>query len=191
RANGERLDVELAVSALADVAVALPQAGDRWQLERVEVNGRAAPFVMREGESSAWLPLAEGAHTLRLSGRLANAETVQLGFPQPPRAIAVTTSGWDASGISNGRLLSGSLELIRRREAGSAASDLAPTEFAPFVQVTRTFQLDLDWRIHNQVQRIAPRAAPLQVQIPLVAGESVLTAGAEVRDEQITVALAR
>src|SRR5690606_40401902 len=39
RANGERLDVELAVSALADVAVALPQAGDRWQLEQI---GRAS-----------------------------------------------------------------------------------------------------------------------------------------------------
>ena len=191
RASGERLDVELSVSALADVAVALPQAGDRLQLERVEVNGRAAPFVMREGDASAWLPLTEGAHTLRLSGRLANAETVQLGFPQPPRAITVTANGWDASGISNGRLLSGSLELIRRRAAGAAASDLAPTEFAPFVQLTRTFRFDLDWRIHNQVQRIAPRAAPLQVQIPLVAGESVLTDGAEVRDGQITVALAR
>jgi hypothetical protein len=191
RANGDRLEIDLAVSALTDVAVALPQAGDRWQLERVEVDGRAAPFVMRESDTSAWLPLTRGAHTVRVAGRLANAETIQLGFPQPPRAISVTATGWDASGITNGRLLSGSLELIRRRAAGSAASDLAASEFAPFVQLTRTFRLDLDWSIHSEVQRIAPRAAPLQVDIPLVPGESVLTAGTEVRDGRITVGLAR
>ncbi len=191
RAIGERLEVDLTVSALAQVAVALPQAGDRWQLERVEVDGRAAAFAMREGEGAAWLPLTEGAHTLRLSGRLANAETVQLNFPQPPRAISVSTTGWDASGLSNGRLLAGSLELIRRRTDGSAASDLAPSEFAPFVRVTRTFRFDLDWSIHSEVQRIAPRAAPLQVQIPLAPGESVITDGLEVRDGRVTVALGR
>lgn len=191
RANGARLDVDLNVTALADVAVALPQAGDRWQLDRVEVDGRAAPFAMRESEASAWLPLTRGAHVIRLSGRLANAETVQLGFPQPPRAISVSTNGWDASGLSNGRLLSGSLELIRRRAAGSAASALAPSQFAPFVQVTRIFRLDLDWSMTTIVERVAPRAAPLQVQIPLIPGESVTTDGAEIQGGAITVALPR
>ncbi|HWL62349.1 MAG TPA: hypothetical protein VNQ32_06115 [Steroidobacteraceae bacterium] len=191
RASGDRLEVELTVSALADVAVALPQAGDRWQLERVEVDGRAAPFVMRESGTSAWLPLTRGAHQVTLAGRLANAETVQLGFPQPPRAISVSTSGWDAAGVTSGRLLSGSLELIRRRAAGSAAADLSASEFPAFVQLTRTFRLDLDWSIHSTVERIAPRAAPLQVEVPLVPGESVLTAGATVRDGRITAALGR
>ncbi len=191
RASGDRLEVNLTVSALTDVAVALPQAGDRWQLERVEVDGRAAPFVMRESDTSAWLPLTRGAHQVTLSGRLANAETVQLGFPQPPRAISVSTNGWDAAGITNGRLLSGSLELIRRRAAGTAAADLAASEFPAFVQLTRSFSLDLDWSIHSTVERIAPRAAPLQVEIPLVPGESVLSAGATVRDGRITAALGR
>jgi hypothetical protein len=197
RASGDRLDVELAVTALTDVAVALPQAGDRWQLERVEIDGRAAPFVLRESDATAWLPLTRGAHTLRLSGRLANAETIQLGFPQPPRSISVSASGWEPAGISNGRLLTGSLELIRRRAAGADASagagtaELAPSEFAPFVRLTRTFRLDLEWELQKQVERIAPRAAPLQVVLPLLPGESVLTAGAEIAGNNITVALAR
>ncbi|HUG73632.1 MAG TPA: hypothetical protein VMK82_09430, partial [Steroidobacteraceae bacterium] len=198
RATADRLEVDLSVSALADVAVALPQAGDRWQLERVVIDGRAAPFVLRESDATAWLPLERGAHTLRLSGRLANAETIQLGFPQSPRAISVSATGWEPAGISNGRLLSGSLELIRRRAAGAAGpsagagpADLAPSEFAPFVRLTRTFRLDLEWELQNYVERIAPRAAPLQVTIPLLPGESVLTAGAEIVGNDITVALAR
>lgn len=192
RADGGRLEVTLSVSALANLAVSLPHAGDRWQLDSVAVDGRTAPFALREADGSAWLPLSPGAHRVQLAGRLANAETVQLNFPQPPRAITVSANGWDASGVSNGRLLAGSVELIRRRVAGSAAAQLAPSEFAPFVQVTREFQLDLDWNVQTSVQRRAPRAAPLQVEVPLVPGESVLSDDVEVLDgNRVLVGLAR
>jgi hypothetical protein len=192
RADGARLEVSLSVSALANLAVALPHAGDRWQLDSVQVDGRAAPFALREADDSAWLPLSPGAHRVQLAGRLANAETVQLNFPQAPRAITVSASGWDASGVSNGRLLAGSVELIRRRVAGSAAAQLAPSEFAPFVQVRREFQLDLDWYVDTSVERLAPRAAPLQVEVPLVPGESVLSDDVEVLDgNRVLVGLAR
>lgn len=192
RAEGGRLEVTLSVSALANLAVAMPHAGDRWQLDSVQVDGRAAPFALREADDSAWLPLSPGAHRVQLAGRLANAETVQLNFPQTPRAITVSASGWDASGVSNGRLLAGSVELIRRRAAGSAAAQLAPSEFAPFVQVRREFQLDLDWYVATSVERLAPRAAPLQVEVPLVPGESVLSDDVEVQGgNRVLVGLAR
>ncbi len=192
RADGGRLTIVLNVSVLAKVAVALPHAGDRWQLDSVEVDGRSAPFALREPDESLWLPLTPGAHRVQLSGRLANAETVQVNFPQLPRAISASASGWDVSGISNGHLLAGSLELIRRLRVGSAAAELAPSEFAPYVQVIRRFGLDLDWNISTQVQRLAPRAAPLQVEVPLVTGESVLSDDAEVLDgNRVVVGLAR
>jgi hypothetical protein len=192
RADGGRLDVTLSVSALAAVAVALPHAGDRWQLDRVLLDGRPALFAGREPDNSLWLPLVPGAHSITLSGRLANAESVQLNFPQAPRAIRVDSHGWDAAGVTNSRLPSGSLEFTRRRTTGSGAAELAPSEFTPFVQVTRYFRLDLDWSINTQVERIAPRAAPLQVEVPLVKGESVLTDGIELRDGQrVEVGLAR
>jgi hypothetical protein len=191
-ADGDRLQVTLNVSALAQVAVALPHAGDRWQLDAVQLDGRAAMFAVREPDSTLWMPLTPGAHRITLSGRLANAESVQLNFPQPPRAIRVESRGWDSSGVTNGRLLSGSLEFTRRRLAGSAAAALAPSEFAPFVHVTRNFQLGLDWGISTSVERVAPRAAPLQVEVPLVAGESVLTDGIELRDaNRVVVGLGR
>jgi hypothetical protein len=190
-ADGDQLQISLAASALAQVAVALPHAGDHWQLDSVLVDGRSAMFTSREADNSLWLPLSPGAHRITLSGRLANAESVQLNFPQPPRTIRVSSRGWDSSGVTNGRLLSGSVEFTRRRIAGSAAATLAPSEFAPFVQVTRVFELDLDWSIGTDVERIAPRAAPLQVEVPLVAGESVLTEGMEVRNGRVTVGLAR
>ena len=44
--EGDRLEVILQVSALANVAVAMPHASDRWQLDEVSVDSRS---VARDG----------------------------------------------------------------------------------------------------------------------------------------------
>lgn len=191
--EGDRLEIVLRVSALAQLAVAMPHASDRWQLDDVSVDARPSLAMGREGDSSLWVPLAAGAHTVRLAGRLAAAESIQVAFPQTPRVITVNARGWTVSGVNEGRLVSGSLELARERGAqrlGSAEALEAGAEFPAFVRVERLFDLDLDWTIENQVTRIAPLRAAVSVQIPLVKGESVLTAGVETRGGVALVGLA-
>jgi len=190
--DGERLDIVMQVSALANLAVAMPHANDRWQLDEVSVDARASLAMAREGDASLWVPLTAGAHTVRLSGRLAAAETIQLAFPQPPRAVAVNARGWAVSGVNEGRLVSGSLELARERgaqRAGVADALEAGSEFPAFVKVERVFNLDLDWTLTTHVWRLAPRRAAVSMQIPLVEGESVLTPGVETRGDQVLVGL--
>jgi len=180
--DGERLEIVMRVSALANLAVAMPHASDRWQLDDVSVDARTSLAMSREGDSSLWVPLSAGAHTVRLAGRLAPAETIQVAFPQPPRAIEVSSRGWTVSGVNEGRLVSGSLELARERDTRRAATPEAleaGAEFPAFVRVERLFNLDLDWSVQNQVFRIAPLRAAVSVEVPLVKGESVLTPGVE------------
>jgi hypothetical protein len=57
------------------------------------------------------------------------------------------------------------------------------------VRVERVFNLDLDWTVDNYVARIAPQRAAMSLAIPLVAGESVQTAGVTVRDGNALVGL--
>ena len=181
--EGERLEVVLQVSTLANIAVPMPHAADRWQLDEISVDARASLAIARERDASLWVPLTPGAHTVRLSGRLAAAESIQLAFPQPPRVIDVHASGWTVSGVNEGRLVAGSLELTRERAAQRAGATLeAGSEFPAFVRVARSFNLDLDWTLDTNVWRIAPQRAAVSLSIPLVAGESVLTPGVEVRD---------
>ena len=52
------------------------------------------------------------------------------------------------------------------------------------MRVDRVFNLDLDWTVDTVVTRIAPQRAALSVEIPLVAGESVLTDGVKVRNNE-------
>jgi len=182
------LDVTLEASALAPVAVAVPSASDRWQLESITVDGKSAVAIARNPDGSLWIPLAPGAHTLQLRGRPAATESLQLVFPQPPRRISVDAQGWTASGITEGRLLSGSLELTRERVLSRATGPLeAAAEFPAFVRVTRYFNLDLDWSLTTTVERIAPQRAAFTVKVPLVTGESVLSEDLEIRDGKIAL----
>jgi hypothetical protein len=192
-ANDNQLRVTLKVSALSTVAVALPHASDRWTYDNVIADGKPGLTVGREADGSVWMPLTPGTHVIVLSGRLASADSIQLSFLQPPRVIAVTSTGWDNAGVSNGRLVSGSVELTRRRRAGDhSVSSLAASEFPAFVRVTRAFNLNLEWSVATRVERIAPTSAAFQVEVPLIAGESLLTDGLEVHDgNRILVGMAR
>jgi hypothetical protein len=157
------------------------------------VDARASLAIAREGDASLWLPLTAGAHTVRLAGRLAPVESIQVAFPQQPRAIEVHASGWTVSGVNEGRLISGSLELARVRSpqrSGAVDSLETGSEFPAFVNVERIFNLDLDWTLHTVVSRIAPLHAAVSVEIPLVKGESVLTPGVETHGDVAIIGLA-
>jgi hypothetical protein len=177
----DRLDITLEVSALASVALPVPHAADRWQIDSITVDGASGVAVGREGEGALWLPLKAGAHSVRLQGRLAAVESVQVAFPQRPHAISVSASGWDVAGVNEGRLLSGSLELTRRLTQRGAAALESGAEFPAFVRVTRDFNLGIDWTLQTTVARLAPAHAALSVEVPLVAAESVLTEGVDVK----------
>lgn len=182
--RGDRLEVTLEISALATVAVPVPGANDRWQLDTVTLDGRSALAVGREGDGTLWVPVTPGVREVRLEGSLARAESIQLAFPTVPKHISVSSDGWDVTGLNEGRLLAGSLELVRRRSTADATTALeTSSEFPPFVHVTRDFDLGLDWSVTTTVRRVAPQRAALNVQVPLVAGESVLSEGAEVREQ--------
>lgn len=180
--RSDRVDVQLEVSALARVALRVPSAGDRWQLDTVTVDDRSS-LVAREKDGTLAVPLTPGAHIVRLAGALASAQSVQLDFPHAPRVVRVSSTGWEVAGLNEGRLLSGSLELIRRAGQGEGGGTLETgSEFPPFVRVDRRFTLGLDWGIYTSVTRVAPEKAAFAVEVPLLAGESVLSDTLRTRD---------
>ncbi len=187
--SGDRIQIDLKASALAPLAVAVPSAGDRWQIDSVAVDGASSLAVAREPDDALWVPLKSGARTIRIEGRVVG-DSVHLAFPLAPRTISVDAVGWDAAGVNAGRLVSGALDLTRQPHAGSPATTLssaAGEAFPVFVRVVRDFRLDLDWSATTTVQRVAPESAAFTVAVPLVSGESVLTEGLDVRGDGVAL----
>src|SRR2546429_26443 len=179
--------VVLVASALAPLALPVPSAGDHWRIETLAVDGASALAVAREPDDALWVPLRSGAHTIRIVGRTLG-DTLSLAFPLAPRTLSVDAAGWDTSGVTAGRLVSGALNLSRQPHAGLAAAGpswAGSADFPAFVRVMRDVRFDLDWSVTTTVERVAPQSAAFTVAVPLMPGESVLSEGLEVRGEGV------
>ena len=186
--SGDRLDVQMQVHAQASVVLGIPQAGQQWVIERVAIDDRVADSVARVGEQLN-VPIAPGVHRVSISGRIVQAYELALEFPTVPRRVVVRTDGWDATGISEGRLLNSSLQLTRRVTAGATERMAVSQRFAPFVRIHRRVFMGLDWTATTTVERLAPDEGAFTLRLPLLPGESVLTPGLQVGDEGVLVSM--
>jgi len=186
-----RLRVVLNVSALDAVGLALPGAEPNWTPNLVQVDGGGAGWVQRSPQGIRYVSLTRGRHIVEAEGPLGDLDAVSLAFPARPHVIDVHVTDWDAGGVADRHLMSGALELVRKRVAGTtnASSVTRQEEFPPFVIVDRVFHLSHDWTVNTNIRRVAPKSAPFTLSLPLLEGEAVTTSGLKVSGGNITIGL--
>jgi hypothetical protein len=182
----------LSINALEAVAVPLPGSSAGWRPAAVLLDGTAAGQITRGPGQALWLRLLPGRHTVVLTGPIPAVDSLEIPFATPPRVVVTSSDGWFVAGIKDRRLLSGSLQLTRLQsdDGDDGVVRWESSRFPPFVEVTRTLQLDLDWHVTTTVTRIAPAQGALTLELPLVAGESVISENMTVSDGKILVSMA-
>ena len=187
--DAEEISIQLRVHALRAVAVPLPGAVDGWQPSRVALVNAALP--VRQRDNALWINVPPGRHELSVYGPLPDAETVEIPFPAPPRIIEAASQHWFIDGIRDGALPTGSLALTRlRREAEQGPPDWQASRFPAFVRIDRTLHLQpLAWRVETNVHRVAPAQGAISLDVPLIAGETVVSGGVDVRDGSVRLAM--
>jgi hypothetical protein len=182
----------LAINALDAVAVPLPGSNAGWRPSAVLLDGTAAGQITRGPGQALWVRLLPGRHTVVLTGPIPAVDSLEIPFATPPRVVEASSEGWFIAGIKDRRLLSGSLQLTRLQSDGDedGVARWESSRFPPFVEVTRTLQLDLDWYVSTTVTRVAPAQGALTLELPLVEGESVISENLTVTDGKILVSMA-
>ena len=191
-ATGNTVTVDLELHAQTLSAVPLPTFADGWQPASVEVDGARSSYLARDGSGLSFIALGAGVHRVRLSGSLANMDRFKLALPLKPRALDLNLAGWSALGLRDGVLLSANLEVVRDRsdEARGAESESARSDrLLPFVRVTRRFDFGSDFTIATEITRVAPAGESINLKLPLLAGEQVLSGSVAVNGGQIEVVL--
>ncbi len=201
-ARPERLDLRMTVEVAAETAIPLPGGLDATQSfvpTTVLVDGVPARALSRREDGGLWLRLAPGSHTVHLRGALPPRETVELPVPLRPYRAEATLEGWELQGLHADGRSEGALQLRRLRASGDGppgevgrdepAERFEPTAIPPFVVVTRDVSLGLSWQTRTTVQRVAPSAGAIVIEVPLLGGESVTTPGIRVEDEVALVSL--
>lgn len=189
--DAHSLRMTLSLHALEEVAIPLPGSADGWRPTAVLLDGTAAGQISRGPGQSLWVRVLPGRHSIVLTGPIPAVDSLEIPFPAPPRVVVASSDSWFVAGIKDRRLLSGSLQLTRLQAENSAASTARweSSRFPTFVEVSRTLQLDLDWSVTTTVTRVAPTQGALTLELPLLAGESVISEGLTVRDGNILVSM--
>ncbi|HJT96973.1 MAG TPA: hypothetical protein VJ696_01545, partial [Rhodanobacteraceae bacterium] len=187
-ASGDEISVALVAHAVDRVALPLPIDERTLALRSVAIDGaQQDAFARADGE--IWIAISRGVHRVELAYTAA-ADKVALAFPLKPMHVAFSGTGWEASGIGDGQLLTETLTLARARAEGAMPATSGAQQFAPFVRVERFLNLGLDWTAETRAHRLAPEDGGFAVAIPVLAGEHVLTPGTKIENGRATIAIA-
>ena len=183
--SGSTLRLGLEVDAAIETALPWPGGAKHWLPHEARIDGKVA-YIQRNGQGDLWLLTPAGRHRVELNGNLIARDTLQLPLPRKPRRVDISADGWDVAGLSDDSDAEDTLQFTRRIKAGSSTE--APV-LPPFLRVERRLILDLVWRVETTVRRASPLGVPALIQIPLLQGEAVTSAGVNVKDGKVLVNL--
>jgi hypothetical protein len=186
--SGDQLRVGLEVHALARVAVPIPFDEKSLSTRSISIDGAGNDAVLSYSGKS-WIAVDRGVHRIELNYAI-SGDRIALAFPMTPERVRFSGETWQASGLSDERLLTETLTLVRARANAGQDIAAAAQRFPPYVRVYRSLSLDLDWRVENTVERLAPRDGGFTVSLQTITGEHVSTAGLKLKDGKLTIGLA-
>ncbi len=186
-----RLVLEAEIHVAARCAVPLPGRLPAWSPVAVQVDGKPEAALRREG-GSLWLVLSEGIHKVRVEGLIGEATDWEWTYQLRPRRVKVEAADWTWTGIKPDGTPEAQIFFARKQKAVPTTASAAAydrKDFQAIVLVDREIEFGLQWQVRTRVTRLSPGGKAVALRIPLLPGESVLTAGAVVKDGVIDVRL--
>ncbi|NOT57027.1 MAG: hypothetical protein HOP18_20700 [Deltaproteobacteria bacterium] len=189
---GDTLRIRQEIHAAARVAIPLPGSARHWLPRTILLDGQPAEGLQRTEAGQVLIDLPIGQHQLLLEGPLPKREAVELALPLKPYVVQVQADGWEVEGVHEDGVADEQIQLRRIRDdtEQAEAATLEPGTLPPFVRVERTVHLGLTWSVDSRVLRVSPRGTAAVVEVSLLDGESVTTAGVRVENRKVLVNMA-
>ncbi|MEA3437970.1 MAG: hypothetical protein U9R43_16020 [Thermodesulfobacteriota bacterium] len=186
--KSDSLKIRFTVHAAVKTAVPLPgPSAASWQPMQVLLDSVPATGLARDKEGLLWILVPKGIHTISLIGKTPSENSFQVLLPLKPHIGTIKSKGWDVQGVDTNGLLDESIKLTRQEEKSSKQPAEAAMTLEPFMDIKRVLSLGLNWQVRTTVRRVTPAGTPVVVSVPLIAGESVTTAGIRVEKENALV----
>ncbi len=186
--TGDELQVMIKIHAADPTAVPLPVSRKSWAPSQIMMDNAPINGLARDEGGTLWAVVSPGLHTIILRGNISDEGLIQIPLPLKPHQATYMANGWAVKGILPDGRVGSSIQLNRLQ---TKPRDAAPRQgsgaLLPFLEVERVFSLGLTWKVQTTVKRLTPLGAPVVVNVPLLANESVTTAGLPVKDKAVLV----
>lgn len=181
-----QLSMVLTYHAADRVAVPIPGRFPDWSPISVMVNDETSAVVTRK-DDYLWVLLPAGIHTVTVKGQLAEQGNWELSFKLEPKRVNIDAPDWTVSGLSVDGVPQQALLFTQNQPSNKENAAYEQVRSDPIVLVDRQLEIGLVSRVRTVVTRIGSTSQALAIQVPLIAGESVLTPNREVNGDLIFV----
>jgi hypothetical protein len=186
--EGNRIKMVTEIHTAIEVAVPLPGRIPVWSPVSVTVDEKPAELVCRK-DGYLWIVLPQGVHQVLVESMLPDVSDWEWTFLLKPRRVSVTAPGWNVTGIGDNGIPEEQVFFRRQQQTAEGEAAYDRKDFNAVVVVDRQLEIGLVWQVRTEVTRMSAAGKAVSFKLPLLPGESVLTANVEVNDGQIDVRL--
>lgn len=183
-----KITLEAEVHAAILTAVPLPGRLPAWSPLRVNVDGQPEAVVRRD-DGFLWVVLPAGVHRVRVEGTLLDLTEWEWSFRLKPRRVTVDAAGWNVSGLRPDGTPEAQVFFSRKQQAGAGEASYDRPDVQTAAVVDRHLELGLEWQVRTTVSRLTPDGKALELRIPLLPGENVISSNMVVKEGAIEVRL--
>jgi len=175
KAELNQLALKMKVHALEKIAFPLPSQSQVWWPYSILVDGKNAS-LLQTSQGQLMVYLAKGTHDVQMLSNLQNRDELDINFGITAHNFGSQLSGWQLSGNTQGTISSVQLQrnTNEKEKNRSTEEQLRPDPIPPFVLIKRQLHFDLEWSLYTEVYRMAPTEGVINLDVPLLEGESPL-----------------
>ena len=174
----DELQIRLKVQAQIDSAIPLPSGMGYWQATTILLNGETVKTLRQDKKGTLWIGLDAGIHQIIMRGKLPQRQQIHLPLPLKPHFVDWEGDGWTVEGIRENNRPEQQLQLLRQKQVNQTAKKQLMDESShlpPLLRISRRLSLGLEWTLKTTVTRLSPLGTPININIPLLEDESVLS----------------
>ncbi len=186
--DNNTLQVTLELDSLIRMAIPLP--GKNRFFDKIILDAKAADILRLDTKRYPLIRVEPGRHTILLKKELSGLNSLSFSFPLRPESGQALLNNWSISGLYDDGRLDKQLSLKRIAPAAgnteSKVRERNSIEIPAFVRVERSLHMGLKWTVNTRIIRLSPETA-IALDIPLIPGEQVTTAGLQIKERQLRI----
>ena len=183
-----QIEMKAVVHAALEVAVPLPGRLPALSPVSVTMDGENEVLVTRR-DGYLWVLSPPGVHEFVVNSMLPNSSDWEWTFALKPRSVTVQAEHWKVTGIGPDGVPGSQVFFATEKGASSDQAAYNRNSYHAILAVDRYLEIGLISKVRTVVRSLSPGNAAT-LELPLLPGERVLSAGREIQDGKIVVSLA-